>query len=65
MALPRMRLDPPDRPLEQRSGTDPERLSKPVDVIEADVPFAAFDAAHVCPVESRALRQCLLAQPDV
>lgn len=40
-------------------------MSEPIDVVEADVPFAAFNLADVAPVKLGAMRQILLAQTNL
>lgn len=49
--------------LQQRARFDPERIRQPVDVVQADVPLATLDAAHVGAVKFRSMGERLLRKP--
>ena len=46
---------------EQIDWTALDCVREPVDIVEADVPFAALDLTYIAPVKFRAMRQLFLA----
>lgn len=49
--------------LDERADIDCQRLRKTIDVVQADVPFAALHLSHVTTIKLSPVREFFLTQP--